>query len=188
MFHKLLRETACEVAAYLRKGNRNPKELLVLFSGFRVSFDPRRNWKYRTDGNAFVINLLSLLYTPPWRLASALVHETEHVLFLKRKGMINAPESEQERFGEKFTRDMEIRAVKAERDFLLTIKRHVPPEIHVYVTKEEYRIYTFNDVLSMTIRTLRFDSLSMDTLSSYIQPHRSNFWRVSVCLHFFTDF
>ena len=136
-------------------GRRNPKKLLELFSEYRVTWDPETFWHYDTDGNAFVVNLLDLLYTPAWRLASALVHEAEHVLFLKSKGMLNAPEPEQEKFAEKFKRESEIRAVKAEWQFLVAIKKDVPPETIMYVTMSRYRVHGFVDVLDNVTHCLK---------------------------------
>jgi len=135
-FEESLREIASAVSVCLEIGKRNPKELFQLFSSYRVTCDPKIGWQYDTDGNVFVINLLALLYTSAWRLASAFVHEAEHVLFLRSKGMLDAPESKQEEFAQKFRRESEIQAVKTERRFLLSIRRYVPPTTRVFVTKK----------------------------------------------------
>lgn len=104
VFGKFLRETVKEFSRYLKMGPRNPVKLLRLFSEFRVTLNPRTSWHYDTNGNAFVIDLLCLLYRPAWLLAAVFVHEAEHVLFLRRKGMLNVPEPEQDLFAKRFTR------------------------------------------------------------------------------------
>jgi len=154
LFDKFLREVVSDVSTHLRMGGRNPKKLLKLFSDYRVTLDPQTFWHYDTDGNAFVINLLDLLYTPSWRLAPILVHEAEHVLFLKSKGMLYAPEPRQEEFAEKFKREGEIRALKAEWRFLLAIKRYVPPETRTYATTRMYRIDKIDDIINDAVNWL----------------------------------
>ena len=138
LFDESLQEIASAVSVYLEIGKRNPKELFQLFSSYRVTCDPKIGWQYDTDGNAFVINLLDLLYYPAWSLASAFVHEGGHVLFLKGKGMLNAPESEQEEFAQKFRRESEIRALKAELQFLLSIRPYVHPTTRMFMTRKSY--------------------------------------------------
>lgn len=159
LFDKFLREIASAVSAYLEMGRRNPKELFQLFSIYRVTCDPKINWQYDTDGNVFIINLLALLYTPAWMLASAFVHEAEHVLFLRSKGMRDAPEPKQEEFAQKFRRESEIQAVKTERRFLLSIRRHVPPTTRVFVvkkgTKKGYITYKIDRIIKGVEKWLR---------------------------------
>jgi hypothetical protein len=152
---RVLQETTAEVSQYLEIGGRNPGRLFQLFSEFQATLDPRTFWHYDTNGNAFVINLLSLLYTPAWRLASAFVHEAEHVSFLKKRGMVNAPESEQDEFAEKFRREMEIRASNAELRFLLAIRRHVPSETRTYLSLTKYRVHDFDRVISHVVNRVR---------------------------------
>jgi len=162
----LLRETASEVSGYLKMGHRNPEKLFQLFSEFRATLDPRIFWHYDTNGNAFVINLLFLLYTPAWRLASAFVHEAQHVLFLKRRGMLGAPEPQQEDFARKFRRETEIQAHKAELRFLLSIRRHVPSKDRTYVTLTKYRIHDLGDVIGHIAQTLRMLEADKDAKAS----------------------
>lgn len=155
LFGKFLQETAKEISRFLKIGGRNPQKLLGLFSMFRVTLNPRTSWHYDTNGSAFVINLLSLLYRPAWLLAAAFVHEAEHVLFLRRKGMLNAPELEQDLFAKRFTREMEILATKEEQEFLLAIRRHAPPRTRVAVTMRSCLDYRVDDYIDRTVRTLR---------------------------------
>jgi hypothetical protein len=160
---RVLQETTAEVSRYLEIGRRNPSRLFQLFSEFQATLDPRTFWHYDTNGNAFVINLLSLLYTPAWRLASVLVHEAEHVSFLKKRGMLDAPESKQDEFAEKFRREMEIRASDAELAFLLAIRRHVPSETTTYVTPTRYRVHDFDYVTRHVTKRLRALKADRDT-------------------------
>jgi len=155
VFGKFLQETVKEFSRYLKIGGRNPVKLLGIFSEFRVTLNPQTSWHYDTNGNAFVINLLCLLYRPAWLLAAAFVHEAEHVLFLRRKGMLNAPEPEQDLFAKRFTREMEILATKEEQKFLLDIKRHIPPRTRIAVTIRRCFDYRIDDYITRTVKTLR---------------------------------
>ena len=159
LFEKLLRKIGAEVSQYLRFGGRNPRKLFGLFSEFRTTWELQTMYHYDTDGNAFVANLLDLLYTPSWRLASVLVHEAKHLLLLNDKGMLNAPERKQEEFARQFRRESEIKALKAELQFLHSIREHVLTEDRIFVTTKTYKIYKIDE--SMRHREDWIDRISL---------------------------
>ena len=102
------------------------------FRKFNITIEPETSWSYDETIDSLIFNAWSLLFGPiqfnnndRWlhpsfsiEIASALIHEYQHFIFLKERGMLKAAEEESKIFALENTKQMETLAYEKEIGFL----------------------------------------------------------------------